>query len=87
MTLPENNLEFQLQWSSNAGKLAAMKEALVEIENRAGEAFVRRKDAVATALRDLATEIKSHISGLEKTIDAFVKEDASRRYQVKKMVG
>jgi uncharacterized protein YukE len=83
---PDNMEEFNRQWSSCAGSLSTMKEAIAETERRSAAAFVARRDEVANALRDLAQELKRRESDLSKRLDGFIKEDGRRTYELTKML-
>lgn len=74
-TIPmtEEQIEFRQQWSSAAGKLAAMELASAEVMNRAGRAFVRGEDRTAEALRELGKHFEGHVKTLKIEVDSFIK--------------
>ena len=78
---PDDMDEFNRQWSSAAGALSAMKEAICEVESRAAAAFVARRDEVANALRDLAQKLKHREGEMSKKLTAFIEEDKRRTYE------
>lgn len=64
-----------------------MKSAILEVEKRTGEAFVRKRDEVANALRDLATELGRKRDELSKQVDAYIAEDKRRAYERRRVLG
>lgn len=86
MDFPTEKDEFQRCWSSAAGELAAMKEAIAEAEKRSAETFVRRRDEVAKALRDLAYELSHRRDKMSARVSGFIEEDKRRRYEETKML-
>ncbi len=87
MSFPDDETEFGRCWSSAAGELAGLKEAIAEAEKRSAEAFIRRQDAVANALRDLALSLTSRRDGQSALVQGYIEEDKKRKYQMRKMVG
>lgn len=81
MQYPDDETEFGRCWSSTAGELSAVKSAIVEVEKRAGEAFIRKRDEVANALRDLASELGRRRDELSKKVDEYIAEDKKRTYE------
>jgi len=86
MTFPDDAIEFGRQWSAAAGELHGVKTTIAEIEKRAGEAFVRKQDAVANALRDLASYLTHQRDNLNARLDEFLTESRRRELEIRKMV-
>ncbi len=78
---PDDEVEFNRCWVATAGSLEAMSQVVVEAESRAAQAFVRRRDEVANALRDLAAELARRRDALSKKVDDFIAEDKKRTYE------
>ena len=87
MEFPTEEVEFGRCWSSAAGELSAMKSAIIEVERRSGEAFIRGRDEVANALRDLAVALGRSRNELERKVDGFIKEDARRKHELRRVLG
>ena len=83
---PDDDLEFTRCWSATAGELSATVHARAEVEKRAGEAFIRKRDDVANALRDLAAELQRRATEMSKRVDEFIAEDKRRNYERTKML-
>lgn len=80
-------IEFARQWSAIAGELAGIKTAINAAEKRAGEAYIRGQDQVASALRDLATQLNRDAHDLSKMLEGFINEDRKRSHEQRKLVG
>lgn len=85
MDFPDDEIEFGRCWSSTAGELAGVKSSINEVEKRAAEAFIRRQDTVANALRDLAVELGRRRDELSKRLSEFIEEDRKRSYEKRKL--
>lgn len=83
---PDDSLEFSRCWSATAGKLSGMVQARSAAEERSAQAFIRKRDEVANALRDLATHLQHCCDELSKEVDAFIAEDKRRNYEMSKML-
>lgn len=83
---PTEEQEFNRCWSSNAGHLAGIKEAIGEAERKSAEAFVRRRDEVANALRDLAVSLYARREALARVVAAYIEEDKRRLCERTKML-
>lgn len=83
---PDDELEFSRCWSATAGELSAMKEAVAEAENRSAQAFIRKRDEVANALRDLATVLTRRTEVLSQKLEGFIAEDKRRTWEKTKML-
>lgn len=84
MDFPDDAVEFGRCWSSTAGELYGVKTAISEVEKRAAEAFIRRQDAVANALRDLAVALGQTRDQLSKRLGEYIEEDRRRNYEKRK---
>lgn len=78
MQYPTDEMEFRQQWSACSGRLSGIRFGIVEAENRSAEAYVMKRDEVASALRDLATRLKSFESEERKILAGFIKESQKR---------
>jgi hypothetical protein len=87
MDYPTDAVEFGRCWSSTAGELAGVKAAICEAEKRAGEAFIRGRDEVANALRDLVKALTYRAESLSKAVDGYKVEDGKRKYQLARLLG
>lgn len=79
MSFPDDETEFGRQWSSAAGELHGVKQAIAEVERRSAEAFICRQDAVANALRDLALSLTSTANGLSAIVQGHIAESQKRK--------
>ena len=86
MSYPAEPSEFQAQWSSKGGECGALKRAVLAIEKRVGESYVRNQDQVAMALRDAAREIKEMADQASKELDGYIKESDRRRFEINKVL-
>ena len=87
MDFPDDETEFGRSWSSTAGELAGIKTAINEAEKRAGEAFIRRQDNIANALRDLSVELGRQRDKLSEKVQAYITESSKRAYERRKVLG
>ncbi len=78
---PEDKQEFARCWSSKAGEVVGVKRCIVEVDQRAQQAFIQGQDAVAHAMRDLSRLLMGMAKKLAVDLDGFIKEDSSRRYE------
>lgn len=84
---PDDQLEFRQCWSSTAGHLAGIKDAINEAEKRAGEFFIKKQDQIANALRDLATALAVQRDKLSKDVQAYIDEAKKRDFEMRKLMG
>lgn len=84
---PPDEATFTNHWSSAAGALSAMKEAIVEVEKRAGEAFIAGKDAIAQAMRDLATVLQYKTKQMGEKVQGYIEEKRRREQEIRRVVG
>lgn len=75
--------EFGRCWSSEAGKLDALKQAVLIAERRSAEAFVRGQDNTANALRDCARELQQLVTDSSGRLGAFIEENRRRQHEMR----
>lgn len=78
--------ELGLRHSAKAHELSTIKTVIVEVDKRAGEAFVRGRDEVANALRCLSQHLSFERDKASKRLDEFIKEDGRRRQEMRRFV-
>lgn len=83
---PDKEEDFRGCWSSTAGELHGIKMAIVEIEKRAAEAFVQRRDEVANALRNAAMALFAERDNLSKRVNEYIAEDKRRHFEKTKIL-
>lgn len=78
---PQDESEFRSAWARSAGKLSAYKELKKDMEDRAGAAFVHRRDDVADYLREYIHTLGLKIEDLKQQVAGFISEGERRRNQ------
>jgi len=87
MDYPEDNDEFQLQWTSRAGQKVGVDTAISLLNERASNAFIRGQDETANALRGAAKTLQAKSDDLSRQIDGFIAEEQRRNADMRKKLG
>jgi hypothetical protein len=81
MTFPDDEQEFQRNWSMKAGEVSALKRAALLAEEASARYFVRRQDQTASAIRDLSVTIGVLATAAQQELEEFIKEDKRRTWE------
>lgn len=84
ITFPENNRDFELDWTNLSGKISGIATAINLLNERASNLFIQRKDDAANNVREMATHLERIKSGLDRDLQEFIKESHRRNYEVQR---
>lgn len=83
MNLPNDEMEFRLNWTSCAATASALKGIAAQALGKAGELYSRRQDSAAEALRSFGLTIEHQAQKASDELQEYIKEDARRTVDFK----
>lgn len=81
MTLPDDELEFQLCWTKKAAEHSILSGTVNRIREKAGQVYIRRQTDVAAAFMQLADEIERDANRTHQELNEYIAEDGRREQE------